>query len=291
MVTLMAGPVPSEPNSRILPTQRSSSNGSSALGVDHEIRPEIDEYRGRGPPLDAMLRIVPKAIAETPASSKMPWLSCMSSTSARCRVAISLSKASSVSAYSLPSGVRMWVGSGSPVVSWRPMGSIEEQFGKSARRQPGERAAIGKTSKRQPPIAFDAMPADFCGIQPFTGHRFDRVTKDGTDVTEFNSHGAILVTRMPSCSISLATPLGRSKVGPAATVRSGGGPSLHTGGDPPPSGLSLHTQAGTQRSCLTTGCRVQKRVLPRTRRHADPQGRDPGICPPPGPHISWFSTG
>jgi hypothetical protein len=36
------------------------------------------------------------------------------------------------------------------------------------------------------------MPADFCGIKPFIGHRFDRVTKYGTDVTEFNSHGAIL---------------------------------------------------------------------------------------------------
>jgi hypothetical protein len=71
-------------------------------------------------------------------------------------------------------------------------GFIEQQFGKSARRQPGEGAAIGKTSKRQPPIAFDAMPADFCGIKHFTGHRFDWITMDGTDVTLFNSHGAML---------------------------------------------------------------------------------------------------
>ena len=56
-------------------------------------------------------------------------------------------------------------------------GLIEKQFGKPARRQPGERTAIGKTSKRQPPIAFDAVPADFRGIKPFPGHRFDRVTK------------------------------------------------------------------------------------------------------------------
>jgi hypothetical protein len=35
------------------------------------------------------------------------------------------------------------------------------------------------------------MPADFCGIKPFTGHRFDRVTKEGADVTEFNSHCAL----------------------------------------------------------------------------------------------------
>src|SRR5205807_6828815 len=71
-------------------------------------------------------------------------------------------------------------------------GFIEKQFGKPARRQPGEGAALGKTSKRQAAIAFDAMPADLCGLKPCTGHRFDRVTKYGTEVTEFNSHGAIL---------------------------------------------------------------------------------------------------
>src|SRR5207245_7088192 len=80
-------------------------------------------------------------------------------------------------------------------------GFIEKQFGKAARRQPGEGAALGKTSKRQAAIAFDAMPADLCGLKPFTGHRFDRVTKYGTQVTEFNSHGALIESFVPSWTL------------------------------------------------------------------------------------------
>jgi hypothetical protein len=72
---------------------------------------------------------------------------------------------------------------------------IEKQFGKPARRQPGEGAAIGEPSKREPPVAFDAMPTKFCSVELFTGHRFDWIAKESADVTELNSHGLILKCR------------------------------------------------------------------------------------------------
>src|SRR5690242_134170 len=65
---------------------------------------------------------------------------------------------------------------------------VKKHFGKPARCQPGEVAVICKASKRKTPIAFNAIPADLCGIKPLTGHRFDRITKYGADVTDFSSH-------------------------------------------------------------------------------------------------------
>jgi len=77
--------------------------------------------------------------------------------------------------------------------NWAPARSVEVVVSPAGR----ERALIVAPAPpgAGAPVAFDAMPADFCGIKPLTGHRFDRVTKERAHHCDFASYHHCLSMR------------------------------------------------------------------------------------------------
>ncbi len=128
IVILSIGPTSLLPNTNLPPIQLSSRNGSVASAAITILARNrlVSKFCPASRPI---AEIVAKLITDTLASSKIPCLSFINSTSLPNFSATLFCNSALPSARFIPSGVRTWVGVGSSAFSSRPSGSYKRSSG------------------------------------------------------------------------------------------------------------------------------------------------------------------
>ena len=69
--------------------------------------------------------------------------------------------------------------------AFTPLWSKKDQLGKLAGRQPRKPTVIADPPERQPPVAFEPMPAQVGGRKPFAAHGLHGIPEDRLNMSDF----------------------------------------------------------------------------------------------------------
>jgi hypothetical protein len=73
----------------------------------------------------------------------------------------------------------------SPVTS---LWSEEDEVGQLARGQPREPAALAQSTKREAPVAIEAVPAQRGGVERLAAHGFHRIAENRFNLSNLDRH-------------------------------------------------------------------------------------------------------
>lgn len=90
------------------------------------------------------------------------------------------------------------VGRQPPISIFSPLRSEQEQIRELARGQPWEPATLVEAANCESPVTLETMPAEYSPFEWLSAHRFDGITKNCFDLSDYDLHfGASYVPLAP----------------------------------------------------------------------------------------------